>query len=95
MLEIATTRSMTNSMNVPDCSSTPIGWMRMKVHAMPKNRSSMMNRIRPERILIVFAAFIEKLPAFADDGEVDDQRAERSTRPSSRRWSKGRKEARW
>ena len=49
MLEIATTSSMTNSMNMPDCSSTPSGWMRMKVHAMPKNRSSMMKRSRHER----------------------------------------------
>ena len=49
MLDIATTSSMTNSMNVPDCSSTPIGWMRMKVHATPKNRSSMMKRSRQER----------------------------------------------
>ena len=53
MLEIATTSSMTNSMKVPDCSSTPIGWMRMKVHAMPKNRSSMMKRMRQERRLAV------------------------------------------
>ena len=53
MLEIATTSSMTNSMNMPDCSSTPSGWIRMKVHAMPKNRSSMMKRRRQERRLAV------------------------------------------
>ena len=53
MLEIATTSSMMNSMNMPDCSSTPSGWIRMKVHAMPKNRSSMMKRRRQERRLAV------------------------------------------
>ena len=53
MLDIATTRSMTNSMNMPACSSTPIGLIRMKVHAMPKNRSSMRKRIRHERKLAV------------------------------------------
>ena len=40
-------------MNVPVCSSTPSGWMRMKVHAMPKNRSSRMKRSRQERRLMV------------------------------------------
>ena len=63
MLEIATTSSMTNSMNVPDCSSTPSGWMRMKVHAMPKNRSSMMKRRRQEREVRGRRRFVEELPA--------------------------------
>ena len=49
MLDIATTRSMTNSMKVPVCSSTPSGWMRIKIHATPKNRSSRMKRSRHER----------------------------------------------
>ena len=53
MLEIATTKSMTNSMNMPACSSTPIGLIRMKVQAMPKNRSSSKNRIRHERMFAV------------------------------------------
>ena len=53
MLDIATTSSMTNSMNVEACSSMPIGLIRMKVHAMPKNRSSSRNRIRHERRLMV------------------------------------------
>ena len=75
MLEIATTRSMTNSMKVPDCSSPPTEWMRIKVHAMPKNRSSRMKRSRQERRLVVARRFFEKLPAGADDHEMDDQRA--------------------
>ena len=49
MLEIATTSSMTNSMKVDACSSRPTGLIRMKVQAMPKNRSSRMKRIRHER----------------------------------------------
>ena len=53
MLEIATTKSMTNSMNVPLCSSVPSGWIRIKVHATPKNRSSRMKRRRQERRFIV------------------------------------------
>jgi len=31
MLEIATTKSMTNSMHVPLCSSAPSRWIKMKV----------------------------------------------------------------
>ena len=46
MLDIATTSSMTNSMKVAAWSSMPIGLIRMKVHAMPKNRSSRMKRMR-------------------------------------------------
>ena len=61
MLEIATTSSMTNSMNVPVCSSAPIGWIRMKVHAMPKNRSSMMKRSRQDRRLAVEAGSARKV----------------------------------
>ncbi len=81
MLEIATTSSMTNSMNVPACSSTPIGLIRMKVHAMPKNRSSRMKRSRQERRLVVLGRLVEELPAGANDDEMDDQGAARSTRP--------------
>ena len=35
MLDTATTSSMTKSMNVPELSSTPIGWMMMNIHATP------------------------------------------------------------
>ncbi len=52
MLEIATTSSMTNSMKVAAWSSMPTGLIRMKVHAMPKNRSSRMKRIRHERSVV-------------------------------------------
>jgi hypothetical protein len=35
MLDTATTSSMTKSMKVPELSSTPIGRMRMNIHAVP------------------------------------------------------------
>ena len=63
MLDIATTSSMTNSMKVPDCSSTPSGWIRMKVQATPKNRSSRMKRSRQERRFAVRRRLVEELPA--------------------------------
>ena len=52
MLATATTSSMTNSMKVPDDSSTPTGWMRMNIHASPRNRSSTTKRSRHFRMLI-------------------------------------------
>ena len=35
MLETATTSSMTNSMNVLEPWSVPIGWIRLYIHASP------------------------------------------------------------
>ena len=51
MLDTATTSSMTNSMKVPEPSTTPTGWIRTNTQASPKNRSSMMKRSRQARIL--------------------------------------------
>ncbi len=73
MLDTATTSSITNSMKVPESSSTPTGWIRMNIQASPKNRSSMMKRSRQARMLIAGRRLGEELPAFGDDDGVDDQ----------------------
>ena len=95
MLEIATTSSMTNSMNVPACSSTPIGLIRMKVHATPKNRSSRIKRIRQERSCAVARRLGEELPAGADDDEMDEQRAGGPHAADQRAGPQARTTARW
>ena len=66
MLDTATTSSMTNSMNVPLCSSVPSGWIRMKVQATPKNRSSRMKRSRQERRFMVGGRLVEELAAWRE-----------------------------
>src|SRR5262245_27729503 len=49
MLDMATTSSMMNSMNVVLLSSPPTRWMMFIIQAMPKNRSSTMKRTRHPR----------------------------------------------
>ena len=58
MLETATTSSMTNRLNVPELSSTPIGWMRLNIQARPKNKSSNRKRRRHAfRSMVSFGVF--------------------------------------
>ena len=73
MLDTATTSSITNSMKVPELSSTPIGWIRMNIQASPKNRSSMMKRSRQACAADLGHRQFEELPALGDDDGVDDQ----------------------
>ncbi len=51
MLDTATTSSITNSMNVPVPSTTPIGCTRLNIQARPKRRSSVTKRRRHDLML--------------------------------------------
>ena len=73
MLDTATTSSITNSMKVPELSSTPTGWIRLNIQASPKNRSSTMKRSRQARMFTVVRRLGQELPALGDDDGVDDQ----------------------